>query len=78
MDLRDQIIKEALDKTVGPYQPEKKLRPRLARVATIAVLAVAAALGVVIILNRPASKLHPSGNDRNPVTVNLLPAPEKR
>lgn len=79
MDFRDQFIKEALDKTVGRYRPEKRLRSRLVRIAAIAALALVAVLVVAEgILNRSAPKPAPPASAQRPVSVDILPAPRDR
>jgi hypothetical protein len=58
-DFRDHHVKEALDRTVGPYRPEKTARARLKRIAAIATLTLVAVLAFVGIIQvstpRPAT-----------------------
>jgi hypothetical protein len=76
LDFRDQPIKEALDKTIGPYRPEKTLRSRLRRMAAIAALTLVAVLGFVGIIHysapRPGAPA-PAAKPR-PIEVQLVPA----
>jgi hypothetical protein len=74
MDSRDQIVKEALDRTVGAYRPEKTLRSRLRRVAIVAALALAAFLGFAAILHHSVLQPAPASTERKPVSVRILPA----
>lgn len=77
MDFRDQFIKEALDKAVGRYRPERRVRSRLVRIAMIAAFALAAVLGLAGIFHYAMSGIAPSARDRKPISVELLPAPGK-
>ncbi len=78
MDFRDQFIKEALDKAVGPYRPEKTLRSRLARMAMIAVVTIAAVCGLAWMFHYAMKELAPPATAPRPITVELLPSPAKR
>lgn len=78
MDFRDEVVRRALDETVGPYRPERSPRARIRRIALIAVLALVAfaAFWTVVYYSSPRHK----GNavERKPIAVDLLPAPAKR
>jgi hypothetical protein len=78
MDFRDQFIKEALDKAVGRYRPEKTVRSRLARMAMIAVATIAAVLGLAGMFHYAMKELATPAAAPRPITVELLPAPAKR
>jgi len=76
LDFRDQHIKEALDKAIGPFRPEKTLRARLTRIAAIAALTMVAVLGFLGIIHystpRPAAN-SPAAKPR-PIEIQLVPA----
>ena len=72
-DFRDQAIKDALDKTVRAYRPEKTRRKRLARIALVAALTVAAVAAFWIVLHFSTPKPAPKGAKGKPVAVELLP-----
>ena len=78
MDFRDHFIKEALDRAVGPYRPEKRLWSRVVRIAAMAALAVAACVAVWSALDHSSPKSAPPGANRKPVSVQILPAPPGR
>ncbi len=75
MDFRQQIVKEALDKTIGPWRPEPTARGRVRRVLAVVALALAVVVGfwTVLYLSTPKPKAPP---ERRPVAVDLLPAPK--
>jgi hypothetical protein len=78
MDFRDQFIKEALDKAVGPYRPEKTLRSRLARMAMIAVVTIAAVFGLAWMFHYAMKELAPPAPKPKPISVELLAPSGKR
>jgi hypothetical protein len=72
MDFRDQIVKEALDKTVGKWQPEVTPRARVRRILVVVALTLAVVVGFWTILYLSSPKPRAS-EDRRPVAVELLP-----
>jgi hypothetical protein len=72
MDFRHQIVKEALDKTVGPWRPETTPRARVRRILVVVALALAVVVGfwTVLYLSTPKPR---TGGERKPVAVELLP-----
>ena len=77
-DFRDHVVKKALDDTIGPYRPEKTLRSRLRRIATVAALAIAAAAAFAFIIDLSAPRPKPAAANRKPVAVDIVPAPRER
>lgn len=78
MDFRDQAIKDALDKAVPRYRPERTIRSRLARIAMIAVVTVAAVFGLAWMFHYAMKELAPPAPKPKPISVELLPPPGKR
>jgi hypothetical protein len=75
VDFRDHAIKKAVDDAVGPYRPEKRLRPRIARIAIVAALTLATCVGFWAMLHYSSTKhAKPAAK---PIAVELLPAPAK-
>lgn len=77
-DFRDHVVKKALDETISAYRPEKTLRSRLRRIATIAALAIAATAAFAFIIDLSAPRPKPAAANRKPISVDLLPAPRDR
>jgi hypothetical protein len=76
--LRDHLVKEALDKAVGPFRPEKTLRSRLKRTVAIAVLALLAVAGFVGIIHYSAPRPAPPGPAAKPAPIEVQLLPPKR
>ena len=78
MDFRDQPVKEALDKAIGPYRPERTPRARVIRIAAIAALTVVVVLAFLGIIQystpRPAQK-PPAAK---PGAIDIILVPPKR
>jgi hypothetical protein len=76
LDFRNHYVRDALDKAVGPYLPEKTLRSRLTRIAAIAALAFVVFLAFVSIIQystpRPAKP--PPAAKPGAVEILLVPA----
>jgi hypothetical protein len=75
-NFRDHHVEAALKGVIGAYRPEKTPRARLKRIAIVAALALATALGfwTVLFLSTPK----PPRPATRPVPVELLPAPARR
>lgn len=75
MDFRDQPIKEALDKAIGPFLPEKTARSRMVRIAVVVALAVATVVGFVAIIHysSPRPKAPPPAAKPRPIEIQLVP-----
>lgn len=76
MDFRDQAVKDALDKTIGPWRPEKTARARFIRVAATAAVSLGVVLGFWVVIHHSTPKPGPPAAAK-PVPVQLL-APAKR
>ncbi len=76
MDFRDQAIKDALDRTVGPWRPEATPRSRRRRILLVAALAVAVTAGFTAVVQVSTPKPAPGTKAGSPVSVELL-APRK-
>lgn len=76
MDFRDQPVKEALDKAVGPFRPEKTLRSRVARIAVVAALTVVTVLAFLGIIQYSSPRPGPAAPaaKQKPVEILLVPA----
>lgn len=72
-DFREQAVQEALDRAVGDYRPEKRLRTRLARRALVALVALATMAGFWALLHHSAPRPAPKPVERKPIPVQLLP-----
>ncbi len=76
MDFRGQIVKEALDKTIGQWRPESTRRARVRRVLVVVALALAIVVGFWTVLHLSSPKPRPPA-ERKPIAVDLLPAPPR-
>jgi heme A synthase len=74
MDFRDQIVKEALDKTIGEWRPEATRRARVRRILVVVALTLAVVVGFWTVLYLSTPKPREPG-ERKPVAVELLPPP---
>lgn len=78
-DFRDQHIKEALDKAVGPWRPETDARSRRRRIAVVVALTavVGVAFWTMLYFSSPkhAAKTAPGAK---PVPIQLVPVAPKR
>jgi hypothetical protein len=76
MDFRDQVVKDALDKTIGPWRPEATARARRRRILVVVALTLSVVVGFWTILHLSSPHPKPPGA-RKPVAVELVPAPRK-
>jgi hypothetical protein len=74
MDFRDQVVKEALDRTIGPWRPEKSRRARIRRVLVVVALTLVSVLGfwAVLHVSSPKGKKPPQSR---PIAVELVAPP---
>ena len=77
MDFRNHYVRDALEKSVGPYLPEKTLRSRLARIAAIAALAFAVFLAFVSIIQYSTPRPAQPSPAAKPGAVEILLVPAK-
>lgn len=74
-DFREQAVQEALDRVVGEYRPEKRLRTRLLRMGLIALVALATMAAFWAVLHHSTPRPAPKAAERKPIPVQLLPPP---
>lgn len=77
MDFRDQPVKEALDKAIGPFRPERTLRARVVRIAVVVALTVATVLAFLGIIQYSSPRPGPAAPAAKPKPIEILLVPAK-
>lgn len=77
MDFRDQPVKEALDKAIGPFRPERTLRSRVVRIAIVVALTVVTVLAFLGIIQYSSPRPGPAAPAAKPRPVEILLVPAK-
>jgi len=78
VDFRDQPVKEALDKAIGPFRTERTLGGQLARIAVIVALAVATVLGLLAVIHISSPRPGPAAPAAKPRPIEIQLVPGKR
>ena len=77
MDFRDQPVKEALDKAIGPFRPERTLRARVVRIAVVVALTVATVLTFLGVIQYSSPRPGPAAPAAKPKPIEILLVPAK-
>jgi hypothetical protein len=78
LDFRDQPVKEALDKAIGPYRPERTVRSRVIRIAAIAALTVVVVLAFLGIIQYSSPRPGQKPPTAKPAAIDIILVPPKR
>jgi hypothetical protein len=77
LDFRDQPVKEALDKAIGPVRPERTLRSRIVRIAAVAALTVVTVLAFLGVIQYSSPRPGPAAPAAKPNPIEILLVPAK-